>query len=97
MDHRESEDVSPPSGCSLAIGNCEINMRDSHELWHTGHPSLASQRNIAAGRLYFRRRRGLATLQIADATGDMPPSNPAVFYISDLPYIVVHVLAAIGW
>jgi hypothetical protein len=31
----------------------------------------------------------------ADVTGDVPPSNLAIFYLSNLPYIVVPVVAAI--
>ena len=50
----------PPSGCSLAIGNCEINMRDSHELWHTGRPFAGkSTQHARQVDCTFRRRRGL--------------------------------------
>jgi hypothetical protein len=31
----------------------------------------------------------------ADVTGNVPPLNLTVFYISNLPYIIVHILAAI--
>jgi EXPERA (EXPanded EBP superfamily) len=32
---------------------------------------------------------------IADVTGDVPPLNLTVFYVSNLPYIVILILAAI--
>jgi hypothetical protein len=35
------------------------------------------------------------TTMVADVTGDMPPLNLAVFYVSNLPYVVIDILAGI--
>jgi hypothetical protein len=93
--HRESEDVLPPAAaCSQSEtvrSTCEIPMS-------FGIPGTPRWQVNATSRQVDCTSEGGAAWRLCrlpDATGDMPPSNPAVFYTSNLPYIVVHVLAAI--